>query len=129
MEANNSEYCKTKVHSFKFPKNSRILKRTDYQRIQRRGQKFRQRHLLGIALPLNGNKSKIGFTVSRKVGGAVVRNRLKRLLREIVRHEMLNMSSTWELVLILHPNAKDADFDQLNEEVTNIFRKLDKASK
>ena len=48
---------------------------------------------------------RVGFTASRKVGGAVVRNRVKRLVREIFRERRLDMPAALDLVVIAKPQA------------------------
>ncbi len=57
----------------------------------------------------NGTEgSRFGLTVSRKVGGAVVRNRVKRWLREAVRHERVSVVGGWDLVVVARPEAATA---------------------
>ncbi|MBT0665065.1 ribonuclease P protein component [Geobacter pelophilus] len=71
------------LHSFK--KNERLLRREEFLRVSREGWRVAGRHFIVIRLPRSNSPAKIGITASRKVGGAVVRNHIKRLVRECYR--------------------------------------------
>ena len=69
----------------RFPKAQRLLRRREFLEVQERGQKIPSDCLLGLARPNGRPYSRVGLTVSSKVGNAVVRARLRRLLRELFR--------------------------------------------
>lgn len=71
------------------------------------------------ALPNGLPIPRFGFSVSKRVGGAAVRNRLKRRLREIVR--LLPVKSAWDIVFIVRPSAADADFTTLKLTVKGLL--------
>jgi len=69
----------------------------------------------------------VGITVSRKVGNAVVRNRVKRWLREAIRHERRRLGASaraWDIVLIAHPSAADADYARMRSDVASVFDRV-----
>ncbi|MBN1862179.1 MAG: ribonuclease P protein component [Dehalococcoidales bacterium] len=70
------------------------------------------------ALPNGLDLSRCGFSVSRRVGKAVSRNRVKRRLREILRAAPL--SSGWDIVFIARP-AADTSFASLEKSVTGLL--------
>jgi len=71
------------------------------------------------ALPNGLGLSRYGFTVSRRVGKAVVRNRVRRLLREILRQTQLQPG--WDMVFIARPPAARANYESLGRSVRGLL--------
>jgi len=65
--------------------------------------------------------SRLGLTVSRRVGGAVVRNRVKRRIREWFRSRCELLSSGLDLVVIARPSARRLDGHALHRELTKLL--------
>ncbi len=73
-----------------------------------------------------GDRSRIGLTVSRKIGNAVVRNRTKRRLREIFRKNRLELDRPMDLVVNAKKSIRDTDSRTLEAEFRNVIRRLNK---
>jgi len=71
------------------------------------------------AMPNGSNLSRYGFSVTKKVGKAVQRNRLKRLLREIMRLQSLKPG--WDIVFMARSVAVNADYHQLERATTKLL--------
>jgi ribonuclease P protein component len=68
--------------------------------------------------------ARIGITVSRRVGGAVVRNRVKRLLKEAFRRHKRELPADLELVVIARPCAAKVQLAQAERELLDVARRL-----
>jgi len=74
----------------------------DFQRVFDAGRRAHGRYLTIIVAPADGPRSRLGIVASRKVGGAVVRNRAKRLIRQVFRTESAPRAH-FDLVVIAKP--------------------------
>ena len=109
---------------FGFPKQQRLRKRAEFTRTMDNGTKIVTPYLVAIGRRSRGPTSRIGFIVSKKVGGAVTRNRVRRRLRELFRtlpDRPLNM----DLVVIARHQAAGADFETIGQALTLALTKVD----
>lgn len=68
--------------------------------------------------------SRFGLTVSRRVGNAVVRNRVKRWLREAIRRQQQEVSVPVDVVVIARPSAASAGAERLAEQVSKALMRI-----
>ena len=73
------------VQDFSFPKEERLLKPEDFTRVRRTGKRLSTRSFNLFIISNELGQRRLGIAVSSKAGGAVKRNRVKRLLREFYR--------------------------------------------
>ena len=106
------------------PGLQRLTRSADYARIQSTGRRVRSRHLLLVVGSGMSVVSRVGLTVSRKVGPAVVRNRVKRWLREAVRAVPSPAGGPWDLVLIPRAETAVAGLAVLRLELAELFSKV-----
>ncbi len=97
----------------RYRKSERLLKRADYVRVQTKGKKFGTKLLTIVSLPSSVDHTRIGITVSRKVGNAPVRNALKRRIREVYRLHKAHWPDGIEFVVIARPRAAGASYDEI----------------
>jgi ribonuclease P protein component len=109
-----------------FPRARRVRKRLDYLRVQGRGRRFSTPHYLVFTLPAEAPRAtRFGVTVSRKVGNAVVRNRVRRRLREVAKLVIpAQARSDLDYVLVGRQGALKRDFATLQRELVEALRKL-----
>ena len=103
------------------PKSARLRRTTDYRKVYAEGRRRNLGLLLGFARAHGERASRIGITVSRALGGAVERNRLKRRVREVVRRHRAELGPGWDIVLQPRAAAKTAPFRELEETIRNFF--------
>jgi ribonuclease P protein component len=103
-----------------FPKSDRVLNRKDFVNLNRFGRKLRTEHF-AVFVARNGlDRSRLGITASRKVGGAVVRNRFKRLVREVFRLDRRFFPAGCDIVVSARKRTDDLDFRKVREELLEI---------
>src|SRR5581483_9665799 len=99
-----------------FPRAKRLLQRADFERVRRQGA-FVRGNLLSIGcLKSDGAQSRAGFVTSRRIGNAVVRNRVRRRLREIFRRHQEGIRGSHDLVTVANPASAKATFAELEHE-------------
>ena len=93
-----------------FPKQARLRKRREYLRVQRDGGRQHTEHFVVLKAVSEQANSRFGITVSTRVGNAVVRNRVKRVVREILRGTWRNIGPPLDIVVIAKPGAAQATY-------------------
>lgn len=88
------------------PARGRLSRSAEFERVYRQGRSTANRHLVLYWFPNpSAEKPRLGLSVSRKVGGAVERNRVKRLLREAFAHAEEGLLPGHDLVVVARPAA------------------------
>lgn len=91
-----------------FPKAARVRRRREFLALGRTGQKRRTEHFVLLLQPTAVAAPRLGLTVSRKVGDAVTRNRLKRRIREAFRRHDARAQFGYDVVVIAKPGSSAA---------------------
>lgn len=115
----------------KFPRSVRLLRHADFERVYKKGRRHFASNLTAFYLPRGEHESesgvRVGFTVSKALGGAVVRNRMKRRLREAVR---LNGMAPVAMDVVINPKKSllTADFVEVQREIRRAFEVIGKSA-
>ena len=78
-------------------------------------------------LPNTVGKPRLGLSVSKKVGSAVKRNKVRRRLKEVFRSSMERISEDLDFVISARPAAAEATFEELNEEFLRSLHRFDRS--
>ena len=92
------------------PKRGRLSRSAEFERVYRHGRSHGNRHLVLYAFPrgdASEDQPRVGLSVSRKVGGAVDRNKVKRLLREAFAAEAEKLPAGHDVVVVARPEARE----------------------
>lgn len=106
---------------FRFSKAQRVTRKSEYDAILAQGEKAVTRHFVCYWTRQHGQGCKLGLIVSRKVGKAVVRNRVKRYLREFFRTHRHRMLDDCQLVIIARPACAALEFEQCAAAVRQLL--------
>lgn len=108
-----------------FPKARRLRKRAEFLRVQNRRKRITARfvHFLYAPRTSDAPAGRVGFTVSKKVGRAPVRNRVKRRLRELYRTHQHLWPADVDVVIVAQPSARDASFADLYNDVMHWLQR------
>jgi ribonuclease P protein component len=112
----------SKKVSQSFPRDARLLKHADFQAVYKNGRK----HFSGnmTAFYRQNDRAagpRVGFTVGKVLGGAVVRNRIRRRMRSAVRQHLRELAAPLDLVLHPRKSVLTLKFAQLDAEVAQVF--------
>ncbi len=104
-------------------KEYRINKKKEYNNIYKKGKKIPGKHMVVFVSIGEKEYSRYGIVASKKVGQAVERNRAKRRLRTVIYRSMSNIKDSVDVVIVLRAAAKEASWNDLNNEYIRIMRK------
>jgi ribonuclease P protein component len=111
----------------RFRRESRLRSSLDFARVRRRGKRQQGRWLMlaylrRVDAPDAANlPSRFGLSVSKRVGSAVQRNRVKRRLREAIRRRLWKTLPGWDMILTARPEAADVEYAALADEIQNLL--------
>lgn len=107
---------------FGFPKSRHLLRRSDFRKVYDEGTRVTCPYFAAFCLRwLDQDGPRVGFTVPRSLGKSVVRNRMKRRMREAVRLHLNDLSAEWAVVLNPRRAVLDAPFPVLEHEIGKLF--------
>ena len=110
------------------PKQFRLRDRRDFKRVYQRGQTVALPTLALYWRKTGGPGPRIGFSVSKKLGGAVQRNRLKRRFRAIARQLLPHCPTGYDMIFVIRPAAAKANHNRLNAEMAQAMAKVGQKS-
>lgn len=115
---------KVAVKRHGFPKSCRLRKRREYLTVQRGGRRYYSKLFIVFTRPGCRPWTRIGITVTRKVGKAVVRNRVKRLVREVFRQHKEHFPAGCDLVVVAKTEAARAGYQEMLDDLLGLCRRL-----
>jgi len=106
------------------PKNNRLKKRKDFQKVMRRGKGLREDFLFLKFLKNNLKVVRVGFIVSQKIAKkATQRNKIKRRLREGLREKLAQIKKGYDLIFIAQKGIEKKKFSEIKEKIDQLLKR------
>jgi len=113
-----------RLKKFSFKKEDKILKRREFLQLQRCGKKIQDSNFIVIYSEGRFDKKRIGITASKKIGNAVKRNKIKRLIREHFRMNRDKIAEFMDINVIVKKRAGEISADMVFKSLEGIFKKI-----
>ncbi|MNI13386.1 Ribonuclease P protein component [compost metagenome] len=105
-------------------KTYRLTKREDFNKVYRYGKSMANQQFVLYYMPQPKlEQFRLGVSVSKKVGNAVVRNRLRRMMKEIVRLNKDRMTLQYDYILIARKPVLEMDYQAMEKSIFHVIRK------
>jgi ribonuclease P protein component len=106
-------------------KERRLRARADFQRVRREGLSWSHRLLVLVACPNSLSWTRVGVAAGKRLGGAVVRNRARRLMREAMRQYYPRVRAGWDLLLIARAPMVPVKAQAVATALESLLRQAD----
>ena len=104
-------------------KINRLKKRYQFNYVYKSGEHYSHEHIVLYVSPSKTKSIKVGFAVTKKIGHAVVRNKIRRRLREIVKIQLPKLKQNYNIIVVAKENVSEASFDKLTLEFNKLLKK------
>lgn len=106
-----------------FPRSERLIRRKEFVDVYQHGDKQVGRGFICYVARQEGQGRKFGVAVSRKVGGAVTRNRVKRFIREAYRTSRKHLIDQFQMVVVARPGSASMTYHECREAIRQLFQR------
>jgi ribonuclease P protein component len=113
---------------YRFGKGYRLRKRPEFLQLGERGKRLFSRHFILVYDHGRHPESRLGVTVTKKIGPAVTRNRLKRICREYFRRHRDLLGAAYDIHIIARSAAAKAAHEELNGSLEALFSQIRQGS-
>ncbi|MEJ6951942.1 ribonuclease P protein component [Natronospora cellulosivora (SeqCode)] len=99
-----------------------LKKNSEFRRVYTRGKSIATRNLVLYFFPNKTNSSKLGLSISKKIGNAVTRNKLRRRIKEIVRLKK-NIKNGYDFIFIARKPIVRLEYSDIEKDVNNLIKR------
>jgi len=112
------------AHGNLYPREARLVRRGDFDAVYRAGKRRSSSHFTVFFRANELPQSRFGFSIKKALGGAVVRNRIRRRLREVVRCHRLEIPAGWDIVIHPKSSVARAEFAALTADLLRLLKSV-----
>jgi len=105
-----------------YPRGARLVRKADFDAVYRNGKRRSSSHFTVFLKANELPESRFGFSIKRALGGAVVRNRMRRRIREAIRLHREEISAGWDFVIHPKANVESAAFAALESDLMRLLK-------
>jgi ribonuclease P protein component len=107
-----------------YPREARLVRRGEFDAVYRTGKRRSSSHFTVFFRANELPQSRFGFSIKKALGGAVVRNRIRRRLREVVRCHRLEIPTGWDIVIHPKSSVARAEFAALTTDLLRLLKSV-----
>ena len=107
-----------------WPREARLVRRGEFEAVYRSGQRRSSRQFVVFFRRNELGRSRFGASVKKALGGAVVRNRIRRRIREILRLNQSEIPTGWDMVIHPRGSVARANFSELATELLDLLQSV-----
>jgi ribonuclease P protein component len=111
-------------NTLRFPREARLVRKSEFDEVYRAGKRRSSSHFTVFVRASGQPASRFGFSIKKALGGAVVRNRMRRRMREIVRCYRQEIPSGWDIVIHPKSSVASAPFAALTADFLRLVKGL-----
>ena len=105
--------------------NTKGLKKdSDFRKVYKHGKSFANRYLVMYILENKSDSSRIGISVSKKVGNAITRNKIRRRIKEAYRLNIdENVKNGYDIIFIARVSCNEAEYKDIDKDINHLVKK------
>lgn len=100
-----------------------LKKTSEFSKVYKRGKSFADKNIVIYYMPNHLPFCRVGFSISKKVGNSVIRNRVRRLIKEAYRLNFGNLVG-YDIVFVARVQSNQVEFHEMEKSLKYIFRKI-----
>ena len=104
-------------------KKYRLRNNDDFKKVYKKGKNYWNRNLILYIMENDLNHTRIGFSITKKIGNSVVRNRTRRRMKEICRQNLNNIKEGYDIIFIPKKNVVDITYEDLKSGMLHLLKK------
>lgn len=116
------------TRGLKFSREARLVRTGDFDAVYRAGKRRSSPHFTVFFRPNELPQSRVGFSIKKALGNAVVRNRMRRRIREVIREHWREIPQGWDLVIHPKDTVRQAEFSALAADLVRLLQGATKQS-
>ncbi|HWZ96871.1 MAG TPA: ribonuclease P protein component [Candidatus Dormibacteraeota bacterium] len=105
-----------------YPREARLVQKAQFDAVYRAGKRRSSSHFTAFVKANNLPQSRFGFSIKKALGGAVVRNRIRRRMREIARLHREEIPAGWDIVIHPKSSVAKAPFELLTADFLRLLK-------